>query len=73
MVINAPPNFLIESNANPKVKIIKEEGIEVRSLACNTSGIERHVGILGWGLGRVTSGSIIHIDLHKQNNELVNA
>jgi len=70
MVINAPPNFLIESNANPKMKIIKEEGIGVRSLACNTSRIERHVGIWGWGLGQVTSGSIIHIDVH---NKLVNA
>jgi hypothetical protein len=28
---------------------------------------------LGWGLGRVTSGSIIQMDLHKQNNKLVSA
>jgi hypothetical protein len=28
-------------------------------------------GAQGWGLGRMTSESIIHIDLHKPNNKLV--
>jgi hypothetical protein len=36
-------------------------------------GVEGHAGAPGWGLGRVTSGSIIHMDLHKPNNKLVSA
>jgi hypothetical protein len=36
-------------------------------------GVEGHVGAPGWGLGRLTSNSIIHTDLHKPNNELVSA
>ncbi len=35
-------------------------------------GVEGHVEALGWGLGRVTSKSITHTDLHKPNNKLVN-
>jgi hypothetical protein len=35
-------------------------------------GVEGCVGAPGWGLGRVTSKLIIHMDLHKQNNKLVN-
>jgi hypothetical protein len=41
------------------------------SLARSTSRVERCVVALGWGLGRMTSGSIIHMDLHKPNNKLV--
>jgi hypothetical protein len=37
----------------------------------NTSGVEGHVGAPRWGLGQVTSKSIIHTDLHKPNNKLV--
>jgi len=44
----------------------------VRSLVHSTSGVEVHARALGWGLGRVTSKSIIHTDLHKPN-KLVNA
>jgi hypothetical protein len=40
------------------------------SLNRNISGVEGHVGALGWGLGRMTSKSIIHIDLHKPNNKV---
>jgi hypothetical protein len=29
------------------------------------------IGILGWGLGQMTSESIIHINLHKPNNKLI--
>jgi hypothetical protein len=47
------------------------EGIGVRSLACNILGVRKHFGALEWGLGQVTSGSIIHIDLHKPNNKLI--
>jgi hypothetical protein len=42
-------------------------------MACNTEGLEGSVGALGWELERLTSGSIIHRDLHKPNNKLVNA
>jgi hypothetical protein len=35
------------STANPKVKTV-EGGVGARSLACNTLGVEGHVGVLGW-------------------------
>jgi hypothetical protein len=34
---------------------------------------KRGIVALAWGLGQMTSESIIHIDLHKPNNKLVNA
>ncbi len=34
---------------------------------------KRGIVVLRWGLGQMTSESIIHIDLHKLNNKLVNA
>ncbi len=49
------------------------EGVGVRSLARNTLGVEGRAGAPGWGLGRLTSNSITHTDLHKPNNKLVNA
>ncbi len=55
------------------MKIMEGEGVGVRSLVRNTSKVERHVGAPGWGLGRLTSKSIIHMDLDKPNNKLVNA
>ncbi len=67
----APPQSLKDSNVNSKVKTTK--GVGVHSLFRNTLGVEGCVGALGWGLGRVTSKSIIHIDLHKLNNKLVSA
>jgi hypothetical protein len=67
---DAPPNSLIDSNANPKVKT---EEVKVCSLACSTSGVEGRAKAPRWGLGRMTSGSIIHINLHKPNNKLVSA
>jgi hypothetical protein len=36
-------------------------------------GVEVHVGAPGWGLRRVTSKSITHMDIHKLNNKLVSA
>jgi len=33
---------------NPKVKIIKGEGVGAHSLACSTSRVEGRVGALGW-------------------------
>jgi hypothetical protein len=43
------------------------------SLVCSTSGVEGRAGALEWGLGRLTSNSITHTDLHKPNNKLVSA
>jgi len=54
MVFDAPPNSLIDSIANPKVKITKGEGVGARSLGRSTLGVEGCVGAPGWGLGRVT-------------------
>ncbi len=70
---DTPPNSLIDSIASPKVKITELEGVEVCFLTCSILGVEGRAGALGWGLGRVTSGSIIHMDLHKPNNKLVSA
>jgi hypothetical protein len=36
-------------------------------------GVEGHVKTPRWGLGIMTSKSIIHTDLHKLNNKLVSA
>jgi len=48
-----------------------EKGVGVCSLTCNTLRVEGCIGALGWGLWWMTSGLIIHIDLHKPNNKLV--
>ncbi len=58
---------------SPKVKTTEGEGVGARSLACSTLGVEGHAGAPRWGLGRVTSKLIIHMDLHKPNNKLVSA
>jgi len=34
--------------------------MEACSLARNTWGVEGRVGVLGWGLGRLTNDSITH-------------
>jgi hypothetical protein len=49
------------------------QGVGARSIACNISKVEVCVGAPGWGLRQMTSKSIIHMDLHKPNNKLVNA
>jgi hypothetical protein len=41
MIFEASPNFLKNSNVNPGVKIMKEEGVGVRYLARNISGVRR--------------------------------
>jgi hypothetical protein len=58
---------------NPKVKIIKGERVGACSMVSNISGVEGHVGASKWGLGRLTSKSITHIDLQKPNKMLVSA
>jgi hypothetical protein len=35
---DAPPSSLMDSTTNPKMKTTEGEGVEARSLACNTSG-----------------------------------
>jgi hypothetical protein len=68
--IDTPPNSLIDSNANPKVKTM-EEGVGACSLTCSISGVKGHARALRWGLERVTSGSIIHTNVHKPNNKSI--
>jgi hypothetical protein len=36
-------------------------------------GVEGRAATLGWGLRRLISNSIIHMDMHKPNNKLVSA
>jgi hypothetical protein len=63
----------MDSTMNPKVKTAKGKGIGARSLPHNTLGVEGHVGVSKWGLKKVTSKSITHMDLHKPNKKLVSA
>ncbi len=70
--IDAPPHSLKDSNASPKMKTMEEGGVGVRSLVCSISGVKGCVGTSGWGLGQVENGAIIHTNLHKPNNKLVN-
>ncbi len=63
----------MDSTMSLKVKIMEGNRVGARSLAHNTLGVKGCVGASGWGLGRLTSKSITHMDLHKPNNKLVNA
>ncbi len=67
------PKLFDVLTSNPKVSIVEEKIVGVRSLVCSTSGVKGRVGAPRWGLGRLTSNSITHMDLHKLNNKLVNA
>ncbi len=73
IVYDTPLNSLIDSIASPKVKTSEGEGVRVRSLVQNTLGVDGHARAPRWGLGQMTSGPIIHTNLHKPNNKLVNA
>jgi len=53
------------------MKTTKGQKIGARSLIHNTLGVEGRARAPRWGLGQMTSGSIIHMDLHKPNNKLV--
>jgi hypothetical protein len=70
---DTPPNSLMESTTSPKVTTTKGKGVGAHSLTLNTSKVKEHVWVLGWGLKRLTSKLIAHMDLHKPNNKLVNA
>jgi len=45
--------------------------VGAHSLTCNTLGVEGHAGAPGWGLRKLTSKLITHMDLHKPSNKLV--
>jgi hypothetical protein len=62
---------LIDTTTNLKVKQWKNKEFGVCFLTGSILGVEGRAGILGWGLKRMTSRLIIHIDLHKPNNKLV--
>jgi hypothetical protein len=61
----------MNTTTNPKMKIAKGRGVGARSLARSTSGVERRDEVLGWGLGKLTSDSLIYTNLHKPINKLV--
>ncbi len=65
---DAPPSFFMDSIANPKVKTTEGKGVGACFL-----GVEGRAGVLRWGLRRLTSKLITHIDLHKPNNKLDSA
>jgi hypothetical protein len=65
------PKLLDKLIASPKVKIAEGWRVEVRSLTHNILRGEGHAGTPGWGLGRLTSNSTTHTDLHKPNDKLV--
>jgi hypothetical protein len=63
----------MDSTVSSKEKTKEGEGVGTCSLVRNTSGVEGHARVPRWGLKRVKSKSITHIDVHKPNNKLVNA
>jgi hypothetical protein len=67
--VDAPPNFLKDSNANIKMKTTKER-VRVRSQ--HFGGKRGMLELRDAGLRQITNESIIHINLHKPNNKLVN-
>ncbi len=69
---DAPPSSLMDSTKSLKVKTTKG-GVRARSLAYNTLGGRGACWNSKMGLGRLTSTSLIHTNLHKLNNKLVNA
>jgi hypothetical protein len=69
----AAPNSLKDSSASPKMEISKEEGVGVCFLACSASKVKGCVKAPRWGLGQVTSKSIIHTNLQKSTKKLVSA
>jgi len=62
---DAPSSSLMDSIMSPKVRTMEGEGIGPCSLACNASGVKGRVEIPRWGLGRLISKSITHMELHK--------
>jgi len=71
---DTPPSSLMDSTTNPKIKTTKGKRVGVCSLARSQhfKG-KRACWNYGMGLGRLTSNSLTHMDLHKPNNKLVSA
>ncbi len=73
IALDAPPNSWIDSTVSPKVKNNR------RTRNWGTFHGSQHFKgrgpcwSSGMGLGRMTSMSIIHMDLHNPNNKLVSA
>jgi hypothetical protein len=67
---DTPLDSIMDSTANPKVETMKRR-VGANSLVHSTLGLEGHARAPGWGLARMISKSITHIDLHKPNNKLV--
>jgi hypothetical protein len=52
-----PPNSLRNPNVVQRMKQWKKKKVGAHSLACNTSGVRRCVGALGWDYDKLTSKS----------------
>ncbi len=63
---------MIDSTVSIKVKQQKDKELGYTPWLATLWGVEGRVGALGLGLARMTSESIIHMDMHKPNNKLVN-
>jgi len=61
----------MDSTMSPKVMIVKRDRVGVHSLACNILGVEGRFSAPEWGLGRLTSKSILTWTYTKPNNKLV--
>jgi hypothetical protein len=70
---DAPPDSLMDSTTNLKVKTAEGKRVGVPSLARSTLGVKGRARALGRGLGRVTRKSFTPMDLHKPNNKSVSA
>jgi len=69
--IDTPPSSLMDSTMNPKVKVAEGEKVRARALACNISRVKGRARTPKWRLGRLTSKSITHTNLHKPNIKFV--
>jgi hypothetical protein len=69
---DTPPSSLMDSTTSPKVTTTGG-GVKAHSLAHRTLEVKGRARALGWGLGRLTSKSIIHMDMHKPNNKFISA
>jgi len=57
-LFNAPPSSLMDSITNPKVKIVKGEGVGARFLTHNTLGVERGMLELQSGIRRQATSKL---------------
>jgi hypothetical protein len=72
-MFDAPLNSLINSISSWRWKQRKDKKLGYIPWLATFGGVEGHTGALRWELRRVTSKSIIHMDLHKPNNKLASA